>query len=55
MARYFHLHIPHHRAEDEPRRHSGAAFLLILALAALAAVWIQFPPAASLLPTHPPG
>jgi len=55
MARFFHAHIPHQRDRSERPHASAAALLLVLVLAALAIVWMQFPPVASLLPTHPPG
>jgi len=52
MARLYHLRLPHPRAE---RPSPPAALVLILVLAAIAAVWLQVPPVASLLPIHPPG
>ncbi|MGZ3276867.1 MAG: hypothetical protein ACXU82_19545 [Caulobacteraceae bacterium] len=55
MARFFHMHAPHQRVRAERLPHGAAALLLILAFAALAALWMQFPPVESLLPTHPPG
>ncbi len=54
MARPFHVQIPHHRPRGE-RAAPPAAFLLILLLALLAAVWVNYPPEPSLLPVHPPG
>jgi hypothetical protein len=54
MARLFHLHLPHLRAGGE-RSSQPAALVVILVLAALAAVWLNVPPVASLLPIHPPG
>jgi hypothetical protein len=54
MARLFHLHLRHPRAGGvRPSR--PAALVLILLLAAMAAVWMNSPPVASLLPIHPPG
>ena len=55
MARFFHVHIPHQHGRGERPTHPVAAFLLILVLAVLAAIWMEVPPVASLLPTHPPG
>jgi hypothetical protein len=54
MARPLHVQIPHHRPRGE-RPAPAAGFLLIVLLALLAAVWMNHPPVASLLPIHPPG
>ena len=55
MARPFHVHIPHVRGRDERPAHPAAGFVLILLLALLAAVWMNQPSVASLLPVPPPG
>jgi hypothetical protein len=55
MARPFHVQIPHHRNRGERAVPPAASLLLILLLALVAAVWIDHPPVASLLPIHPPG
>jgi hypothetical protein len=47
--------MPHHRPRDERPTQPAAGFVLLLLLAMLAAVWMNFPPVASLLPIHPPG
>lgn len=54
MARPFHIHIPHFRASSERPAHPAATLVLILLLALLAAVWINQPTVASLLPVPPP-
>jgi hypothetical protein len=55
MARPFHLPILHHRVPGGRPAHLDASLVLILLLALLAALWMKVPPAASLLPIHPPG
>jgi hypothetical protein len=55
MARPFHVHFPQHRAPSERPSHPAAGWLLILLLAILAAVWMNTPTVASLLPVQPPG
>jgi hypothetical protein len=55
MARPFHIQVPHHRNRSERAAPQGAGYLVILLLALLAAVWMNQPSVASLLPTHPPG
>ena len=55
MARFFHLPLPHHRDRGERPAHPAAGLVLLLLIAMLAAVWMNLPSAASLLPTHPPG
>ena len=55
MARFFHMPAPQQRVREERHSPSAPAVLLLLALAVLAAMWIEFPPVASLLPAHPPG
>jgi hypothetical protein len=55
MARpFYYLHLPHPRLRGE-RPPQPVALLLVLLLAALAVVWINVPPVASVLPVHPPG
>ncbi|HEY4032284.1 MAG TPA: hypothetical protein VGM25_18200 [Caulobacteraceae bacterium] len=54
MARpFYYLPAPHPRLRGRPPQ--PVALLLILVLAALAAVWMNLPPVASILPVHPPG
>jgi hypothetical protein len=56
MARPFHLHFhPSHPRAGGERPSQPAALIVILVLAAMAAVWMHFPPVASLLPVPPPG
>ena len=51
---HFHVHIPH-RARSGRAAPPVAGLLLILLLALAAAVWMNHPPVASLLPIQPPG
>jgi hypothetical protein len=55
MARPFHVPFPLQRARGGRAAPPAAGLLLILLLALLAAVWVNHPPVASLLPIHPPG
>jgi hypothetical protein len=54
MARLFHLPLPHHRDRGERPGHPATSLLLILLIALLAALWMQVPTVASLLPVPPP-
>jgi hypothetical protein len=55
MARPFHIHLPHPRGRGERPAHQAAGLVLILLLALLAAMWMNQPSVASLLPVPPPG
>jgi hypothetical protein len=55
MARLFHPPLSHHRVPSQRPALPGAGLVLILLLAMLAAVWMNAPSVASLLPIPPPG